>query len=119
MSNIKLGDLRSGEVEIKAISHQWEEYPQLKSEKLRTDKKLYIELDKVNFNILAEHYRNQVLGDNSEGLATKNSMYYDLFMVKTPQGVMTKSQFIDLYPNFDEYLDDSIEDYYTYTVVIF
>jgi len=119
MSNIKLGDLRSGEVEIKAISHQWEEYPQLKSEKLRTDKKLYIELDKVNFNILAEYYRNQVLGDNSEGLATKNSMYYDLFMVKTPQGVMTKSQFIELYPNFDEYIDDSVEDYYTYTVVIF
>ena len=119
MIQIKLGNRDLGEVEIKAISHQWEEYPQLKSEKLRTDKKLYLELDKENFNTLAQYYALQVSGDIREGLATKANTYYELFAVKSDNGMMNKKQWQDLYPNFDDFIDDEVDDNYSYIVVVF
>ena len=119
MTTIKLGNRDSGELEIKAISHQWEEYPQLKSDKLRTDKKLYLELDKENYNILAEYYRNTVIGDNAEGLASKINTYYELFAVKSDNGMMNKKQWQDLYPDFDDFIDDNVSDNYSYIVVVF
>ena len=117
--NIKLGDRTTGELELQVISHSWEEFPSIVNGRNRTDKKLYLELDKTNFNLLAMFYRNATIGDCAEGLASKVSMYYDLFMIKTQQGAMTKNQFIDLYPNFDEFIDDNIEEYYTYVVVVY
>ena len=119
MIQIKLGNRDLGEVEIKAISHQWEEYPQLKSEKLRTDKKLYLELDKENFNTLAQYYALQTTGDIREGLATKANTYYELFAVKSDNGMMNKKQWQDLYPNFDDFIDDEVDDNYSYIVVVF
>lgn len=119
MATIKLGNRDSGELEIKAISHQWEEHPQLKSDKLRTDKKLYLELDKENYNLLAEYYRNMVIGDNAEGLASKISTYYELFAVKSDSRMMSKCDFLKSYPDFDEYIDDNVDDTYSYIVVVF
>ena len=119
MTTVKLGDLRNGEIEIKAISHQWQEYPTMIKDKLRTDKKLYLELDKENFNTLAQYYALQVSGDIREGLATKANTYYELFAVKSNNGMMNKKQWQDLYPNFDDFIDDNVSEAYSYIVVVF
>ena len=119
MQNIKLGDLRTGEQLIKLISHTWEQYPLNYKDRLRTDKTLYVEVDKENFNLLAMFYRNQVLADMSEGLASKVSMYYDLILVKSLGETITKKEFQDRYSEFDEFIYDSVPEYYTYIVVIY
>lgn len=119
MTTIKLGDLRSGEIEIKAITHQWQEYPTMIKDKLRTDKKLYLELDKENFNALAQYYALQAAGDIREGLATKSSTYYEIFAVKSSTRMMSKKEWLDLYPNFDDYIDDNVDESYSYIVVVF
>lgn len=119
MTTVKLGDIRNGEIEVKAITHQWEEYPTMVKDKLRTDKKLYLELDKDNYNLLAEYYRNMVIGDTAEGLASKISTYYELFAVKSDSRMMSKYDFLKLYPDFDEYIDDTVDDNYSYIVIVF
>lgn len=119
MATIKLGTRDSGEVEIKAISHQWQEYPTMVKDKLRSDKKLYLELDKENFNTLAQYYALQITGDLKEGLATKANTYYELFAVKSDNGMMNKKQWQDLYPNFDDFIDDNVGENYSYIVVVF
>ena len=92
MQTIKLGNRDLGETEIQAISTTWETYPILKSDKLRTGKKLYVELDKENFNILAQYFALQVNGDLAEGLASKSSTYYEFFGIKSDNGMMDKNR---------------------------
>ena len=119
MIQIKLVTRDSGEIEVKAIALQWESYPTMIKDKLRTDKKLYLELDKENFNTLAQYYALQITGDLKEGLATKANTYYELFAVKSDNGMMNKKQWQDLYPNFDDFIDDNVSENYSYIVVVF
>ena len=119
MQNILLGNRQIGEQLIQVISHTWEEYPTTKNGRERTDKTLYIEVDKENFNLLAMFYRNITLGDNAEGLASKVSMYYDLMLVKSLGETLTKKEFQGRYSEFDEFIYDSVPEYYTYVVAIY
>ena len=119
MTTVKLGTRNISEIEIKALSVQWESYPIMVKDKLRTDKKLYLELDKENFNTLAQYYALQITGDLKEGLATKANTYYELFAVKSSNGMMNKKQWQDLYPNFDDFIDDNVSENYSYIVVVF
>ena len=116
---IKLGTRDTSETVIEALSiPTWEEYPTLIKDRLRTDGKIYIELDKENFNILAQYYSVLVQGDVNCGLASKASTYYELFGVKSEQGMMQKSHFKSLYLSFDDFLDENIPNHYTYVVCV-
>ena len=118
MATIKLGNRDLGELDIQAISTTWEEYPTLKSDKLRTDKKLYLELDKDNFNLLMNFYGSVVNGDNAEGLVSKVSTYYKLMFVKHLGEIISTEVFESRYGKIDEHINDNISEYYSYIVCV-
>ena len=100
MATIKLGDLRNGEIEIKAISLQWEEYPTLLKDKLRSDKKLYLKIDRDNMKNFVRFYDSVKEGDLIEGISS-NKQYWELLCVEVVNGIfnerMSPKELDDLY----------------------
>jgi len=108
MATIKLGDLRNGEIEIKAISLQWEEYPTLLKDKLRSDKKIYLKIDRDNMKNFVIYYDSLKEGDEIEGIAS-NKPYWELLYVEVVNGVfreiMSPKEANELYSGWNFFND--------------
>lgn len=118
MQNIMLGNKELGSVNISVLSHSWGEYPKLSKDRLKSDAPIYIEVDKDNFNVLSEFYREVVQGDMTEGIASKQSMYWELIYVKDGGKLISKFEFKTLYPFFEDFITSEIEEEYTYIISI-
>lgn len=108
MATIKLGDLRNGEIEIKAISLQWEEYPTLLKDKLRSDKKIYLKIDRDNMKDFVRYYDSIKEGDLVEGILS-NKQYWELLGIEVANGVfrekMSPKEVDELYFGWDFFND--------------
>ena len=102
--NIMLGNRELGELYLSVLSHTWEEQPQPHKDRMKTDKKLYIEVLPADIKALAMFYSNVVDGDRVAGLESKMNMYFDIVMVKgVDSNPLSKWEYKARYPEFDNF----------------